>query len=93
MNTKKKHTVYLCHACHNGKCSNPVHLYWGTPLDNGIDATENGLLKTVCRARVIKRKNPQRGEKNSMYGKHHTEETKQKIRESLRRTRLEREST
>src|SRR5271167_2751026 len=27
----------LCHACHNGKCSNVKHLYWGTAHDNAID--------------------------------------------------------
>ena len=31
----------LCHACHNGKCSNPRHLYWGTDIDNlAIDRAE-----------------------------------------------------
>ena len=32
----------LCHACHNGKCSNPQHLYWGTPSENFIDTINNG---------------------------------------------------
>ena len=32
----------LCHACHNGKCSNPKHLYWGTPKENVEDATAAG---------------------------------------------------
>ena len=26
--------IHLCHACNNGKCSNPKHLYWGTPKEN-----------------------------------------------------------
>lgn len=30
--------VHCCHACHNGKCSNPKHMYWGTPSENRIDA-------------------------------------------------------
>ena len=28
--------ILLCHACGNGKCSNPKHLYWGTDYDNII---------------------------------------------------------
>jgi hypothetical protein len=36
--------VYLCHACHNAKCSNPKHLYWGTPRENQIDYINNGGL-------------------------------------------------
>lgn len=38
--------ILLCHACHNGKCSNPKHLYWGTDHDNHIDAKENGSYKS-----------------------------------------------
>lgn len=34
--------ILLCHACNNGKCSNPKHLYWGTDQDNFVDAKENG---------------------------------------------------
>lgn len=26
--------IHLCHACHNGKCSNVKHLYWGTASEN-----------------------------------------------------------
>lgn len=31
--------IHLCHACHNGKCGNPYHLYWGTPKDNFVDVS------------------------------------------------------
>lgn len=29
--------INLCHACHNSRCSNPKHLYWGTAKDNQQD--------------------------------------------------------
>ena len=29
--------INLCHACHNDKCSNPKHLYWGTVSENALD--------------------------------------------------------
>lgn len=31
-------STQLCHACHNGGCSNVAHLYWGTPTENRLDA-------------------------------------------------------
>jgi hypothetical protein len=34
--------IHLCHACHNSKCSNPQHLYWGTPRENHLDAIADG---------------------------------------------------
>ena len=34
--------IHICHACHNEKCSNPFHLYWGTPVENRLDAIKNG---------------------------------------------------
>lgn len=34
--------VDLCHACHNDKCSNPNHLYWGTRKENVRDAITDG---------------------------------------------------
>jgi len=36
--------IYLCHACHNAKCSNPKHLYWGTAKENFNDAIKNGRM-------------------------------------------------
>ena len=38
--------VDLCHACHNDKCSNPKHLYWGTRKENIQDAKDNGTWKS-----------------------------------------------
>ena len=46
--------IVLCHACHNSKCSNPEHLYWGTYQDNIIDQKENGTWKDVWTRRVEK---------------------------------------
>ena len=42
LNTNFPSKVDLCHACHNDKCSNPLHLYWGTRKENIQDAKDNG---------------------------------------------------
>lgn len=34
--------IHLCHACHNGACGNPNHLYWGTSHENRLDQVSNG---------------------------------------------------
>ena len=43
----ERKTIHLAHACHNGKCSNPLHLYWGTPKENVQDmvSDKNGSWK------------------------------------------------
>lgn len=38
----KSRKIHACHACHNGKCSNVNHLYWGTHKDNTKDMLDNG---------------------------------------------------
>ena len=35
------HKIHLCHACNNGACGNPNHMYWGTAQENRQDQVEN----------------------------------------------------
>jgi len=35
--SKGRDKIYLCHACNKHSCSNPRHLYWGTPKENHED--------------------------------------------------------
>jgi hypothetical protein len=46
--------IHLCHACHNSKCSNPYHLYWGTVRENNIDRIANGAFGSPFEALVAK---------------------------------------
>ena len=45
--------IHICHACNNSKCSNPKHLYWGTPSENSIDRLVNGDT-TIWQKMVLK---------------------------------------
>ena len=47
------HKIHLCHACHNAKCGNPNHLYWGTAQENRLDQVDNGG-KTIWERTVEK---------------------------------------
>ena len=95
--TIPKGRILLCHACHNGDCSNPRHLYWGTDKDNlAIDRAEQpGGCKTIWERTVEKygyeeacRMNSRRsqGNKNGSgnKGKPKTEEHKKNIAESVK---------
>lgn len=89
--------ILLCHACHNSKCSNPRHLYWGTDKDNlAIDRQQQpGGHKTPWERMVEKygyegacRMNA-RGNKSAGgragKGKILTQEHKKKIAETIRK--------
>ena len=87
--------ILLCHACNNGKCSNPVHLYWGTDYDNTvIDGTMFGTYKNIWErtvekygyeeaCRLNKKGDKTKGGKSNR-GKPKTEEHKKKIAEAIR---------
>jgi hypothetical protein len=89
----------LCHACHNDKCSNPKHLYWGTRKENVADARSNGThispwANTVAKYGLeeAKRMNA-RGDKSAggrqNKGKEKSEEHKRKIAASVKRHYVE----
>lgn len=48
------HKIHACHACNNGICSNPYHLYWGTPSENRQDAIACGAVKPIWDCMVAK---------------------------------------
>ena len=83
----------LCHACHNEKCSNPKHLYWGTRKENIQDAKNNGTWAPAWVRLVEKygyeeacnmqrRPNNKGGSGNR--GKPKTREHRQKISEAIK---------
>ena len=87
--------ILLCHACNNGKCSNPKHLYWGTDHDNVIiDGKEFNTHKTPWERTVEKYGYEQACAMNSKLGNTHgsgnrgkpkSEEHKRKIAEAIKR--------
>lgn len=87
--------ILLCHACHNGKCSNPSHLYWGSYEENIQDQIENGTFKDAWTRRVEKHglKEATRQQANgnkaaggkANTGKPKSEEHKKKISEAIKR--------
>lgn len=46
--------ILICHACHNAKCSNPKHLYFGTPKENVADMKAAGNFSNVWQSTVNK---------------------------------------
>ena len=87
-------TIHLCHACHNGKCGNPNHLYWGTSQENSKDRVSNGG-KSIWQKMVEKygeeearqmNSRGREGNKNGSgnFGKKKSEEHKKKIAESVK---------
>ena len=91
--------IVLCHACHNGKCSNQEHLYWGTYTDNIEDQKENGTFKSAWTRTVEKYgyeeacKINSRGDKAKggagNLGKPKSEEHRRKISEAIKRKHAE----
>lgn len=89
-----KSPVDLCHACHNGNCSNPKHLYFGTRKENTRDAMNNGRKNTwenmvskygLEGARNINRRGNKSNGGKANKGKRKSMEHRQKISESLKK--------
>ena len=49
-----KKPIDLCHICHNGDCSNPRHLYWGSRKENIQDSIKNGTHSSPWERKVKK---------------------------------------
>ena len=50
-----KGRTICAHACNNGKCSNPQHMYWATDYENIVeDGPENGEFKSIWQRSVDK---------------------------------------
>ena len=86
------HKIHLCHACNNGACSNPNHMYWGTAQENRQDQVVNGgksiWERTVEKHGLEKAKlmNSRAGNKHGEgnKGKPKSEEQKRKISEAIK---------
>lgn len=87
--------VVLAHACNNGKCSNPLHLYWATHFENNVeDGKKFGTHKSIWEYTVEKyglneaKKMKDTGSQSiagkANAGKPKSEEHKRKIAEALR---------
>jgi len=87
--------IHLCHKCHNSRCSNPKHLYYGTPTENINDRKENGTFISIWEKTVQKygmeeaRRRQGRGNKSNggkaNRDKPKSEEHKKKISETLKK--------
>lgn len=85
-------SIQLCHACNNKLCSNPNHLYWGTPKENHQDQVDAGTYKSFktrmidkhgeeVYKQIMKANGSKGGRANRNKAK--SEEHKQKISKSL----------
>lgn len=70
-NKKIPEGLCICHKCDNRCCVNPDHLFLGTHYDNIHDMMDKGRM-------VIARHD---GKYNPMWGRKHSEETVQKMRD------------
>ena len=91
-----RNKILLCHKCHNSNCSNPNHLYYGTPKENIIDQKQNGTFKNAWERMVDKygyeeackingKGNKSAGGKANK-GKPKSDEHRKKISESLKKS-------
>jgi hypothetical protein len=46
--------ILVCHACGNAKCSNPNHLYFGSPKENVKDGFNHGTMTDAWQAKINK---------------------------------------
>jgi len=94
------HRIHVCHACHNARCSNPNHLYFGTPKENAQDKFDDingGKPITIWQNTVNKygeaeaRKMQARGRDHSRAGRGNTgkpksREHREAISEAIKRS-------
>ena len=60
-NVPSGRVIDCCHVCHNGDCSNPKHLYWGTRKENiqdMLDSPQGNIFRKKCSDNKKGIKNP-----------------------------------
>ena len=66
----RKTNIHLCHACNNGGCSNPRHLYWGTPSENGFDSSDQRRIGGFTASNKLSRSSRGRFQPTSLTKQH-----------------------
>jgi len=73
---------HILHGCDTPGCINPEHLYPGDPLRNGLDKKLRKRARGKARFGAENPMFGKTGELNPFYGKHHTQESIDKMVES-----------
>jgi hypothetical protein len=77
----------VLHGCDVPSCINPEHLYLGDPAQNGLDKKLRGRARTTPQCGPANGMFGRVGPLNPMYGKHHTQETRDRISAAKKQNR------
>lgn len=76
--------AHVLHTCDVPCCINPEHLYLGDPKQNGLDKKNRGRARGKIRYGSDNPMYGRTGASNPFFGKRHTEEAKEQMRQKRR---------